>query len=249
MNSRKPWLMIVVALAAALAGGVTVVLVMRRAPETGPAADKSEADEERIERLQSRLESLEAALRARPAASRTRTETTQREAAPPAADPEAERAATVAEVKKFLEERLKNDERLAPEHRFDLGVGDAGTKSLEDAAKELRLEPQKVEQIQDAFRKEGEDQLKAVFGTEDIEAIRNRIRDAENDSAARAKLQDELLANLLRTLPQIRRAEAAKVKALKEALGADGYERFHRLGVQEGKSDEFDALLERTFAE
>ncbi len=171
-------------------------------------------------------------------------------AAAPAPDPAAERAATVAEVEEFLAKRLKeDDERPSEDRRIALGVGDAGTKSLDDAAKELALRPEQVQRIRDAFRQEGEAQLEAAFGSGDIEAIRNRIRDARTDPEAQAKLQDEFLGNLLKSLPKIRRAEDAKVDALKQTLGAEGYDRFRRIDVRESDVDEFDALFEQILAD
>jgi hypothetical protein len=207
---------------------------------------------ERLVRIDARLKSIEAAMRARTANSRASTPPEDREiaATAPARDPAAERAATVAEVEEFLAKRLKDeDERPATEHRFELGVGDAGTKSLEDAAKELGLRPEQVERVRGAFRREGEAQLQAAFGTDDIEAVRARIRDAKDDTAARTRLQDELLGNLLKTLPRIRKAEEEKVHSLKDALGAEGYEKFRRLAVRESDVDEFDALFEQTFSD
>jgi hypothetical protein len=171
-------------------------------------------------------------------------------ATPPARDAAADRAATVAEVEEFLAKRLKDeDERPAAEHRFELGVGDAGTMSLDDAAKELALRPEQVQRVRDAFRQEGEAQLRAAFGTDDLEAVRARVRDAKDDPAARTKLQDDLLGNLLKTLPRIRRAEEEKVRSLKETLGVEGYEKFRRLAVRESDVDEFDALFEQTFSD
>jgi len=181
---------------------------------------------------------------------RSRSDDGATNASSPARDPAAERAATVAEVEEFLAKRLKDeDDRPRAERRFDLGVGDAGTKSLDDAAKELGLLPEQVRRVRDAFRGEGEAQLQAAFGTDDVEAVRARIRDAKDDPVAREKLQDELLGNLLKALPRIRRAEEAKIRALKDALGAEGYEKFRRIAVRESDVDEFDALLEQTFGD
>jgi hypothetical protein len=247
MNPRTRW--IAFGLLAGFAVAAAVFFIVER--RDGPRAVDPD-DDERLARIDARLKSIEAAMRAKTSAPRTRTPTDDH-ATPstqPAVDPVAERAATVAEVEEFLAKRLKDeDDRPPAEHRFELGVGDAGTKSLDDAAKELGLTPEKTQRVRDAFHHEGEAQLQAAFGTDDIEAIRTRIRDAEHDPAARTKLQDELLGNLLKTLPKIRKAEDEKIRSLKETLGADGYEKFRRLAVRESDVDEFDALFERTFSD
>jgi len=247
LNPRIRW--IGLGLLAGFAVAAAVFFTVGR--RGGPSAVDPD-DDERLARIDERLKSIEAAMRAKTSAPRTRAPSDDHATSPtqPAADPVAERATTVAEVEEFLAKRLNDeDDRPPAEHRFELGVGDAGTKSLDDAAKELGLTPEKVQRVRDAFRREGEAQLEAAFGTDDVESIRARIRDAEHDPAASAKLQDELLGNLLKTLPRIRKAEDEKIRSLKDTLGADGYERFRRLAVRESDVDEFDALFERTFAD
>lgn len=240
-----------VVVALVLACGVAVWLVVANRPKETTAsapADVGERLEERLDELEARMKSLANTPRVRIAAPQARP-ADGREAAPGAAPvKEEERPATIEEVRKFLAERLKDDERPA-EHRFQLSVGDSGTKSLDDAAKELSLPPHQVQRVQEAFHAEGEAQLKAVFGTDDIEAIRQRIRQADTDPAARTELQDMLLTNLVKALPKIRRAEEGKIAALKETLGKDTYEKFRRLSVAEGATDEFDALLEKTLGQ
>lgn len=209
-------------------------------------------DDERLARLEQRLKSIESEMRAKSATPRVHAEPADRGAADAAAprDAAAERAATVAEVEDFVAKRLRDeDEQPAAGHRFELGVGDSGAKSLDDAAKELGLRPDQVDRVRMAFRDEGTAQLLAAFGTDDIEAVRRRIRDAQSDPVARTKLQDDLLGNLLRALPKIRKAEQEKVRSLQETLGADGYAKFQRLGVRESDVDEFDALFEQTFGD
>lgn len=257
MEPRTRWTLLGLAAGIALAGAAFVFA--GRAIGTGGTGSRGDADDPdddaRIARLDQRLRSIERTMHANGGAPRAERPvpvgTTPRpDPAAPAPDPAAERAATVAEVEEYLARRLRDeDDRPAPEHRFELGVGDAGTKSLDDAAAELKLRPEQVRQVRDAFRLEGVAQLRAVFGSDDIDAIRMRIRDAQTDPEARTKLQDDLLGNLLRSLPRIRRAEEEKVRALTETLGAEGYERFRRLGVRESDVDEFDALFEQTFAE
>jgi hypothetical protein len=242
MSPRTRWIALGVLIGVAASVG-TYFAVRRAADSVDPD------DDERLARIDARLKSIEASMRAKERATRAappRPGDRPAAAPPTAADADAERAATVAEVEAFLAKRLKDDDdRAAPARRFDLGVGDAGTKSLDDAAKELGLQPEQVRRVRDAFRAEGEAQLKAAFGTDDIEFVRNRIRDARTDADARAKLQDEFLGNLLKSLPKIRRAEEAKVASLKETLGAQGYERFQKISVRESDVDEFDALFEQ----
>jgi hypothetical protein len=247
MNPRTRWIALGLLAGFGIAAAAYLLVGRRDAPGVVDLDD-----DERLARIDARLKSIEAAMRAKTSAPRTRAPADDHVAAPaqPAVDPVAERAATVAEVEEFLAKRLKDeDDRPPAEHRFELGVGDAGTKSLDDAAKELGLTPEKTQKVRDAFHHEGEAQLQAAFGTDDIESIRARIRDAEHDPAARAKLQDDLLGNLLKSLPRIRKAEDEKIRSLKDALGADGYEKFRRLAVRESDVDEFDALFEQTFAD
>ena len=250
---RIPWTTVVVAFLAGAAGAAAALLVGNRPGQppsstSVPSAGPRSPEEERIARLEQRLRAIE---NLPPSGGQAPGESPGSTPAPPGTAPSpgnpADRPATMAEVRAFLAERLKEDDRPAPDPRFPLGVGDAGTKSLEEAAKELGLRPEQVLKVQEAFRAEGEEQLKAAFGTDDIGAIREKVRDAEEDPADRAKLQETLLANLMQALPRIHRAEAGKVAALKETLGSETYDRFRRLGVREGASDEFDALLEQTF--
>ena len=254
MDARARWIGAGLLVGIALASAAFVIVERTGGAPFGTSGSVDLDDDERLARIDARLREIEASMRAKPAEPRVRAAPPEASASADAAardrDLAAERAATVAEVEEFLAQRLKDDDdRPAAAHRFELGVGDTGTTSLDDAAKQLNLRPEQVTRVRDAFRLEGEAQLRAAFGSDDIEAIRARIHDAQYDPAARSTLQDELLGNLLKSLPRIRRAEDEKVRTLKDTLGADGYDRFLRISVRESDVDEFDALFEQTFSD
>lgn len=235
-----------------LAGGAGAGMALFLAPSPPPTAPPVPRDrldlgplDRRLDRIEERLASLEdrpPAARGVPAAPAPTGTGAADGAAPPDAAPKREAPATMAEVRAYLAAKLKEDGEEG-DHGFRVSVGDRGDLSLAEVAKGLGIEDYKVARIRDLYRQEGEDQLKAVFGTDDIESIRRRIRDAREDPAKMTGLQEALLSNLMTSLPSLRRAETAKAAALKDLLGSATYDRFRKKPVNEAETDEFDALL------
>ncbi len=242
----------VLVLAVLLAGAVGAVAARWLAPATPQAvvaAPPARVDlgtlERRLDRIEERLASRE---EGRPSTGGMPAKVSEPgPAAPPVSAapgtaPKKEAPATMEEVRAYLALKLKED-RDDGERRFQVSVGDAGTLSLKDVAAALGIEDSKVSRIRELYQQEGEEQLKAVFGTDDIDSIRRRIRDAQEDPTRKARLQETLLANLMTSLPAIRRAETAKEAALKDLLGPATYDKFRTKPIDEGETDEFDALL------
>jgi hypothetical protein len=257
---RRTWTLVLLASLAAGAAGAALFTWSAgrqvRGPRPGAGVQAA------LERLDERLDAIERrlpaagggpALRAMPEPAAPASQAAPDGSAQPDGDraaqahaqakAKAEAPATMDAVRAYLASKLQA-ERQERRARFQVSVGDAGELDLEDVAAKLGISAEQTDQIRDLYRKEGEQQLEAVFGTRDMQAIRRRIEDAKRDPAAKAKLQDELLQHLMTSLPQIRRAEDAKNGALKELLGPSLYARFHKRPVHEGDVDEFDALLE-----
>ncbi len=242
--------------AAAVSVGITVIAREGRSPSESrpamPATGSPDADlRDRVAALDREVAELRTALRGlRTARGPEAGKEDGADGGPSASGPAAAGTpaealpATAEELAAFVDRRIQARAAATPAEP----AGPPPRRSVEEVGRELGFTGAQVEGVRQVQRESEEELLEVVFGTTDVESIREQVRGLRDDPDRKAAFLQTLVGNAIGNAGRLLTLESRRDARLRRFLDADQVRRLKGHTLKSALlDDELQGLLDEVF--